>query len=165
MDKFSTMFELDSRIASVLDSLPEDVVLDEVLEAQLDALLMERVDMVDNVVKAIDNHSSMEEMFRTQAMRLSNRASYHSHRTEILRNYLRSSMRRLEEKKVQTSTRTVLRYEGPEKIDHVDVENLPDEFVSRVPKKAEILKKYKETGELPEGTTVTRSEVLAIKMR
>lgn len=159
------LFELDSRIQNVMDSLPEDGEVDDLLGTMLDELGADRHLLISQLTRVLDNHSALEEMFSTQSLRLSNRARYHSARIQSVRGYLLASMSRLGETQIRTDDRTISRRDGPYRVDTVDVDKLPEEFIQKIPKKSDILRKFKETGELPEGTTTAKSEVLTIRMR
>ncbi len=159
------LFTVDQRILALLDTIPESGEVPETLEADLEALGFDRKDFISNLDHAIENHKALEEMFRSKSYELTNRARYHAHRNECVREIIKRSMARLGEKKFQTDEKTFSRYDGPEGIRKIDADILPEEFVQKVPIASAILKAYKETGTLPEGVELGRSEVLAIRPR
>ncbi len=159
------LFQVDQYVLTLLDTIPEGGEIPEILEKALEGIGLERKDLITQLDHAIENHKALEEMFRSKSYELANRARYHAHRNECIREIIKRSLARLGETKFQTDEKTFSRYEGPESIKHVEVDLLPEEFIKKTAVNSAILKAYKETGKLPEGVEVGRSEVLAIRPR
>ncbi len=159
------LFEIDDNIQRILSDLPEEGDEYEQLEKTLDSLGMGREQLMSNLAHAIDNHSALEEMYNSNAYRLSNQARLHFHKAFAIRQYILRSMKRLNETRISTEDREIVRSPGPQRLRGVDVERLPDNLITKQADSSAILRMFVETGKLPDGVKLTESEVLAVKMK
>lgn len=141
---------------------------DEMLEAER-YLIEAEVDLAEkaeNIAKWIKNLEAERDVFKQEAVRLSEKSRSLDNKVSSLKRYLQDSLEVAGIDKVKGELFTVSLQNNPISLDLSTTKYIPDEF-KRVPEpivnKRELLKHIKETGEAFDGVEVRRTKSIRIR--
>jgi hypothetical protein len=115
---------------------------------------------VDNICRLLSNIASDIEAYKAEEHRLQARRKTLENKEEHLRNWVRNSMEILDVDKMKTTVHNVTLGKGSPKVVIRNDRDIPDDFIEviRKPKKKEILKAYKDHGEIVAGCDIVAGE-------
>lgn len=159
----ANLYELMDDYRALLTALETEELTDKQIQAVLDAVDEKKGSLrekVDNVCRLLANLEGDAEKFKIEEARLARRRKALENKAKRLRNWVRSSMDILEVPEIKTTVHNVRLGVASQVVVIVDDKLVPDEYVKveRKPKKAEILKAYKEDGEIVPGTKVEEGQ-------
>ena len=141
---------------------------DEMLEAER-YLIEAEVDLTEkaeNIAKWIKNLEAERDVFKQEAVRLSEKSRSLDNKVSRLKRYLQDYLEVAGIDKVKGELFTVSLQNNPMSLDLSTTEHIPDEF-KRVPEpvvnKRELLKHIKDTGEVFEGVEVKQTRSIRIR--
>ena len=144
------LLEDESRPSSELDALMEEM-------ESTKGLLR---DKVDSICRLLANANADLTAYDAEIKRLQSRSKVLNAKKERLRSWVRTSMDLLDVKSIKTDLFSVTISPGKPSVKVLDIDKIPDEFakVTRTAKKKDILKAYKDDGEVVPGTKVVDGE-------
>lgn len=130
--------------------------------AELDGALQQKAEGVLHVLKNIEAGAHALDL---EIQRLTERKRTAENNARRMRDYLHAGMEQAGIMRIQAGTFTITLRDGPERVDVDDESKLPDAYVrvKREPNKQALLANYRQTGEVVEGTHITRSTSLVIR--
>ena len=154
-------------IANDYSALQNEDMDAEMIADTLEGIEGEFTDKVEQIIALIKNNSALEEMLKSEAKSLTERARALSNKNANLKAYIAQSMSTMDKKKLNAGIHTITVRAGVKTAQIDDVNALPVEFVEykteTVPDKKAILARLK-AGETVEGATLaTGKQSLIIK--
>jgi len=121
----------------------------------------------DNIVGLARTYEALAEARRNEAKRMADGARAYETRAEWLRKYLLDAMRALEVDRIETSRFTISIRLNPPRVEILEAMMVPSEYqrtkVTIDVDKGEVLRHFKDTGEVVPGVEITRGQRLDIR--
>ena len=159
----SNLYELMGDYTALQEAMEDQDLTDKQLTALLDAVdeakgsLREKI---DNICRLLANIGGDVEKYKAEEHRLERRRKTLENRHGRLRDWVRNSMDVLEVPEMKTTVHAVTLGKAGKIVDVKDVKLIPDEYVKieRKPLKKEIMKAYKDDGEVVAGCDIIDGE-------
>lgn len=164
-----SLYEIDSRIKAIIDSLyeaaDEDGVVGEIDFTELKQLQEDRKTKLENIALYIKNTEAEAAAIKAEEEKLKARRERLENKAKRLREYVINSMKENKDEPLKTA-RCEVSIKDNEKTDITDLESIPEEFIKvkteRNPDKTAIKKAIKAGQKVP-GAQIIINTTLTIK--
>lgn len=164
-----SLYEIDSRIKAIIDSLyeaaDEDGVVEEIDFTELKQLQEDRKTKLENIALYIKNTEAEAAAIKAEEEKLKARRERLENKAKRLREYVINSMKENKDEPLKTA-RCEVSIKDNEKTDITDLESIPEEFIKvkteRNPDKTAIKKAIKAGQKVP-GAQIIINTTLTIK--
>lgn len=164
-----SLYEIDSRIRAIIDSIydaaDEDGVVEEIDFTELKQLQEDRKTKLENIALYIKNTEAEADAIKAEEEKLTARRKKLENKAKRLREYVINSMKENKDEPLKTA-RCEVSIKDNEKTDITDLDSIPEEFikvkVEKNPDKTAIKKAIK-AGQTVPGAQIIINTTLTIK--
>jgi predicted nuclease with TOPRIM domain len=164
------LYELSEQYRSLSDTLLEEQPQnEEALKTQLASITDQFNEKSESLGKVILEYGAENEAISKEIDRLTQRKRTFDNKAEWLKNYLQVEMQTANVDKVQGQILTISLQKSPPSCQVLNESLVPQEFIKIIPEsrqisKVDILKHFRETGEVPDGVNIeTNRKTLRIR--
>lgn len=162
------LYELTKILADLDNEIDKDNLPPEEIALRLDQFSVQFEFKATQIAKMVLNYESDIAQLKAEEERLSSKRKALANHSDFLRDYLLSNMRELGINSVNYEATRIAIQDNPYSVSEVSIDNLAPEFIRIIPEQREpdkkaILEHFKQTGEIPSGCQISRTQRLVIK--
>lgn len=162
------LYELTKILTDLEAELDSGNTPPEEINSRLDQFGVQFEFKAAEIAKMILNYESDMIQLKSEEDRLASKRKILDSRTHSLKKYLMGNMNELGITTVHYETLRISIQDNPYSVSEVSIDNLAPEFIRIIPEQREpdkkaILEHFKQTGEIPSGCQISRTQRLVIK--
>jgi len=162
------LYELTKILADLDDEIDKGNLPPEEIALRLDQFSVQFEFKAAQIARMVLNYESDIAQLKAEEERLNSKRKALVSRSDFLKDYLLSNMRELGINSINYEATRIAIQDNPYSVSEVSINNLSPEFIRVIPEQREpdkkaILEHFKQTGEIPSGCQISRTQRLVIK--